>query len=303
MPRKSANRRSRSSGRDPSADRRKLWISIAFLGVAVVAAVAALILFRPSGGGTKPDAWARLGTEDVHSLVFPGPDASTVLFGHHDGILRSVDGGGRWAPLPVRQDAMAMSAAGDSSIVIAGHEVFQSSSDGGATWSSIDADLPSLDIHAFTRSPSDPSRMWAYLADGGVYESTNGGHQWTRVYDGGVASLVALEVGTGDVLLGLDLRGLVKSSDGGRSWAVVGIPPTAPVASLAATADGKVIVVGGPDGLYRADDGGSAWRRVLDGGPFLAAAVSPDGSTIAAVDSETDFYRSDDGGATWPGAR
>ncbi len=269
----------------------------------MVAAVAVALLLRPGAGAPTPDPWARLGTQDVHSLAFPGPDRLTVLFGHHGGILRSTDGGRLWQPLPVRQDAMGMAAATDGSVIIAGHLVFQGSQDGGTTWAPIEADLPSLDIHSFARSLSDPARMWAYLAEGGIYESADGGHSWTRVHEGSVTNLTATRDERGDTLLGIDLRGLVRSGDGGRTWTVVGTPPVAPVISLAATADGRVIVLGATDGLYRADDSGASWRQILQGGPFLAVAVWSDGSTIAAVDGDTDFYRSDDGGATWPGVR
>jgi photosystem II stability/assembly factor-like uncharacterized protein len=267
------------------------------------AGLVALNSFRPAPSGITPDPWARLGTQDVHALVFDDPDGSTVLFGHHGGILRSTDGGGHWAPLPVHQDAMAIAAAHDTSIIIAGHEVFQTSTDDGATWSPIDADLPSLDIHSFTRSRQDPSRMWANLAEGGLYESADGGHRWTKVNQGNITSLTATHADGMDVLLGVDVRGLVTSTDLGRTWSVVATPPTAPVISVATTGDGKIIVIGGPDGAYRSEDGGSTWRPVLSGGPFLAVATSGDGLTIAAVDGKTDFYRSDDGGATWPGPR
>ncbi len=78
------------------------------------------------GGPTEPAAWSRLGTQDVHSLAFVG-DPQHLLFGHHNGIAETRDGGKTWAPLPVSDDAMGMAAADDGSIVIAGHEVFTAS--------------------------------------------------------------------------------------------------------------------------------------------------------------------------------
>ena len=274
--------------------------AIALTGVTLVAA----ILLRPSGGVASGVPWVRLGTDDVHSLAFPGPSADTLLFGHHGGVLRSGDGGRSWAPLAFRQDAMGLAAAGDGSIIVAGHLVFQASRDGGATWAPIDADLPNLDIHGFARSLSDPSLMWAYLAEGGVYESTDYGAAWTRVYEGHVFNLTPTgEVGQ-DSLIGVEpFRGVIRSRDGGRTWEAVGEPPASPVTSVAATADGRVVVLGASGGLYRSDDGGATWRQILRSGIVLAAAIWGDGSTIAAVDDDTQFYRSDDGGATWPGPR
>ena len=51
--------------------------------------------------------------------------------------------------------AMSTSPAADGSMVIARHEVFVTSRDGGKTWAQVTTDLPSLDIHGFTRDPSD----------------------------------------------------------------------------------------------------------------------------------------------------
>ena len=300
-------KRSHRASRSPPSQR-SWWRSrpavLAVIGTAFGLALITYAVLSSIGprarDGETPIPLARLGTQDVHSLAFTHPDASTILFGHHGGVLRSTDGGRTWSSLPVRQDAMAMGAAADGSIIIAGHFVFQATQDRGATWAPIDTDLPSLDIHSFARSAGDPSRMWAYLAEGGIYESTDGGHEWTRVYDGHVVNLTAIRAGGADALLGNESpHGVIRSDDGGATWVAVGTPPVAPVTSLAATLDGRAIVAGGTDGLYRSDDAGSTWRQILRTKPVLAVALSRDASTIAAVDSDTFFYRSDDGGASW----
>ncbi len=176
----------------------------------------------------------------------PRAGLDRLLFGHHGGVLSSTDGGRRWTPLDFGEDAMGMAAAADGSIVVAGHGVFQASRDGGASWTPIDADLPSLDIHGFARSLTDPARMWAYLAEGGVYESTDFGATWTKVTDGHVIHLTAIRQGDADGLWGIDpYRGLVRSLDGGRTWEPAGKPPTSPVTSLAAAPDGRILVMGG----------------------------------------------------------
>lgn len=254
----------------------------------------------PAASG--PTAWNRLGTADAHSLAFAPGDPGHLLFGHHGGILESTDGGRTWEPLGARADAMSMDVGDGTVLYLAGHDVFQTSTDGGRTWSPVDADLPSLDIHGFARDPAVPQRMWAYLAQGGVYESIDGGSAWRMVYASHVPFLNAVDAADGTRLLGLDpTAGLVQSDDGGATWAVVSTPPSSPVVSLAAAPDGRIVVLGAGDGLYRSDDGGVTWRRILAVELPLAIAVSADGSTVAAVTRGTDFYRSDDGGVSWPG--
>ncbi len=289
------------TGRARPADahgRTRLLAGVAMVGALVVGAVA-FVIMRPGGSSTA--AWSRLGTEDVHSLAFVGDDPDRLLFGHHGGVLASGDGGRNWQPLATRSDAMSLGAAADGSIVIAGHDVFAESRDDGRTWQDIPAALPSLDIHGFARDPGDPTRMWAYLATGGLWESRDAGRAWERVQQENILFPVAVAAPSGTRLFGLTADGLASSDDGGRTWRNVATPELYPIASLAATSDGRVLVAGGPDGLARSDDGGASWSKLpFEGQPF-AIAVTAGGGTIALVDRLTEFYRSDDGGRTWPG--
>jgi photosystem II stability/assembly factor-like uncharacterized protein len=283
----------------PSTNRSPTWLLVGLL-TAAAAAAAAFFFLRPSDSGGQA-AWTRFGSQDVHSLAFADGDARHLLFGHHGGLRESRDGGRTWAELPVRDDAMSTSAAADGSIVIAGHEVFMASRDGGATWVSIKGDLPSLDIHGFTRDPADSSRMWAYLATGGLWESTDFGSHWTRVREDNVLFPVAVRAGSTTRLLGVDVNGLVASPDGGRSWQPLSKPPTYPLTALAASADGTVLYAGAPDGLFRSGDGGRSWVPTAYEGSAFAVATTADGRVVGVVSRETEFFRSDDGGATWPG--
>ena len=275
-----------------------------FAGAAIVVAVAlgllAILVLRPSATGA-PVAWAKFGSADVHSLAFVGDDPEHLLFGHHGGLEETKDGGRTWSQLPVRDDAMSMSPASDASIVIAGHDVFVASRDGGQTWTPIRGDLPSLDIHGFTRDPADPARMWAYLATGGLWESKDFGAHFVRVREDNVIYPTAVRAAGVTRIFGVDANGLSASDDGGRTWTALASPPTFPMTGFAASADGGVLYIGASDGLFRSGDGGRSWARTGYPGSAFAIAVSPDGRTVALVSRETEFFRSTDGGATWPG--
>lgn len=283
----------------PRTRRVPRWLPIVSLAVVISAAAAAWAVTRPGAG--EPAAWSRLGTQDVHSLAFIGNDSQHLLFGHHNGIAETRDGGRTWSNLPVGDDAMGMAAADDGSIVIAGHLVFTDSRDGGKTWARIAADLPNLDIHGFARDPADPTRMWAYLATGGLWASTDSGIHWTRVREDNVIFPVAFNDGSATRLLGVDLNGLVASSDGGSSWTTLGVPPGIPVMSLVATPDGRTVYIATGDGVFRSDDGGADWQETGFTGQAFALAATPDGQTVGLVDRATEFFRSSDRGSTWPG--
>ena len=261
-------------------------------------AVAALVVSRAPRDVVP---WARLGTEDVHSLTFVDSGTDRLLFGHHGGLLESADGGRTWDALPLGDDAMSTATGADGSIVIAGHDVFRASRDGGATWASIATDLPSLDIHGFARDPADPTRMWAYPVTGGLWESTDGGETFIQVRSDNVLHPTAISVGATTRLFGIDTTGLIESRDGGRTWSSLAMPRTFPMTSFAASADGRILYAGAQDGLYISEDGGRSWSVTAYAGSAFALTTSPDGRTVVVVDRATDVYRSDDSGATWPG--
>lgn len=281
----------------PKRDRRPLVL--AGMALAAMVAVIAFALVRP--GGSSMTAWSRLGTEDVHALAFVADDPQRLLFGHHGGILATVDGGKTWEPLATRSDAMSLGVVGTDSVVLAGHEVFAESRDGGQTWADIPADLPSLDIHGFVRDPGDPARMWVYLAIGGFWESLDSGRTWERIQEQNIVFPAAIASASGTRLVGVTATGIARSDDGGRTWEPIANPELYPVTGLAATTDGSVLIVSGPDAVARSVDGGASWSRLPFEGQPAVVAVADGGRSIALVTRSTEFFRSDDGGATWPG--
>lgn len=300
--RKSERQRYRLAKAQTAPRSRGVPLPLLLGGLAIVIVAIAVVTILASRSSGSPTPWARLGTSDVHSLAFVGNDPNHVLFGHHGGVLESRDGGRTWQPLPTRVDAMGMRPAADGSIVIAGHLVFTASHDNGATWEPIAAqDLPNLDIHGFARDPADPAHMWAALATGGLWESSDFGIHWTRLREDNVLLPIAMRLGDQTRLVAIGAAGLEASDDGGRSWAAAPTPPTYPMTALNATPDGKVMYAGSLDVLYRSDDAGRSWEPTAYTGSAFAIATTDDGETIAIVSQDTEFFRSADGGQTWPG--
>lgn len=288
------SKRGRSRPREP----RSLagWLPVI---VAVVAVAAGFVYLEGRSSAAQQQSWSRLGTSDVHALAFIDNDPQRLIFGHHGGLRTSSDGGRIWQALASGADAMALSVVGPDSIVIAGHGVLAASVDGGRTIAPVRNDLPSDDIHGFARDPAQPARMWAAIATGGVFETTDAGSTWVAVRDDAMFNLAAIRRDGGTQLLGVDASGLITSPDGGRSWSPLATPPTYPMTALAGSADGQVLYAGSTSSLYRSSDGGGSWTETMYRGSVLALAAV--GDSVALVSQDTEFFRSEDRGQTFAG--
>lgn len=135
---------------------------------------------------------------------------------------------------------------------------------------------------------NDPMTFYFGACAGGVWKTTDGGLYWRNVSDGflSTAAVGAIAVartdsnvvyaGMGETTIRLDVSygdGVYKTTDGGRSWANVGlqdtkhigrvlIHPTNPdIVYIAALGD-----IFGPSearGVYRTTDGGATWQKIL----------------------------------------
>jgi len=122
------------------------------------------------------------------------------------------------------------------------------------------------------------------------------------------AGAVALAFdGASQTLLKARADALYRSSDGGRHWAQLVLPPApegSRIASVAVAAGNKgVLYVAGPGlGVLRSEDSGGSWSARNGGLPGDVAALAthadqPD--TVYAYVVERGIFRSQDGGRRW----
>ena len=228
--------------------------------------------------------------------------------------------------------------------------------DAGVVWSPIFDGQPVGSIGALAVAPSDPRIIYAGTGEtdiredlssgNGVYKSSDGGSTWKHVglEDTRQISRIAIDpqnpnivyVGAlGHVYGPSEDRGVYKSVDGGAHWArVLGLGPEIGISDLAMCASTPQVLfagawhtrrppwsayapVDGPGGgLYRSQDAGKTWSRLVDTGEInglpegdwgrVGVDVAPDGKRVYALievkkpeTKKSGLYRSDDGGNTW----
>jgi photosystem II stability/assembly factor-like uncharacterized protein len=105
-------------------------------------------------------------------------------------------------------------------------------------------------------------------------------------------------------LFAATMAGVFHSADAGSSWTATRVHESLPFCEvIAASPDfrrDQTLFVGGRNGLYRSQDAGRTWRRMLVGDRVSSLALSRE---LLLVGTEQDgILRSEDGGATFVGA-
>ncbi len=134
----------------------------------------------------------------------------------------------------------------------------------------------------------DPYTFYFGATGGGVWKTTDGGSNWQVLSDkdfktGSIGAIAVSEsdpnvvyVGTGEAPIRGNVShgdGVYKSTDGGRTWKNVGLRDTRQIARVRVHPDNPDIVyvaaqghVWGPNaerGIFRSEDGGKTWKKIL----------------------------------------
>jgi photosystem II stability/assembly factor-like uncharacterized protein len=197
-------------------------------------------------------------------------------------------------------------------------------------------------VTTVTGVPSQPDTFYMGSTGGGVWKTTDAGHTWNNISDGyfAVASMGAIEVslsdpniifsGTGSSKIRSNVsigRGVYKSADAGKTWTFSGLRETGQIAAIRihptnpqiayVAALGNPFIGSTERGVYRTNDGGKTWKKLLyindvvgaadlelqPGNPNVVFASMWFGErkpwTILSGAHEGGIYKSTDGGDTW----
>jgi photosystem II stability/assembly factor-like uncharacterized protein len=135
--------------------------------------------------------------------------------------------------------------------------------------------------------PGEPGTYYFGAVAGGVWKTTDGGSNWTPLFDKEAISSIGaiavapsdhnvLYVGTGEAAVRGNISygaGIYKSVDAGKTWKNIGLKDTRHIGALIVhPKDADIVLVAalghafGPNqerGIFRTTDGGTTWTKVL----------------------------------------
>ncbi|MGH2383356.1 MAG: WD40/YVTN/BNR-like repeat-containing protein [Candidatus Limnocylindria bacterium] len=273
----------------------------------VIAAIVAIALFallnrgeqRPTEAVSLPVVGA-----DLHSLVVDPQDPSRLFIGSHSGVSVSPDGGKTWRVVQSLNGADAMGwAFTDDAILVGGHPGISVSTDAGKTFDSRNEGLPSTDVHALG---AGGETIYAGLAGIGTFASTDGGQSWearSEEVGGAFMGRILVDPADDQHLVAPDMEGgAVESSDGGRTWQVLGGVQGALWVTWDES-DTDHIIVATQGSAAETTDGGQTWEAfdAPDGASIVEFSPDDPETLYAAVleDPNARVFISRDGGGQW----
>ena len=267
--------------------------------------VAADGIYRTTDGG---QTFTRVHAGTAKAVAFL---SSTVAVGIADAaFVRSTDGGATWNP--------GSATAGRSQLAVVSADVILAwgrtgtfpnyddrlfrSGDGGQTWTDLGEVTPA---GAGEFDVLDAQTVVACDLAGGMFRSIDGAQTWTQTFvsPGPAPSFFnSAQLVFAGTQIGYSAYGpgfVIKTTDGGATWAQISSGSGRSLVDVDRFADGRLIAVG-ETGTVLSSTGTGPWTidaafTTLD----LVAVQVIGGQEVVTVDADGRVYRSADAGATW----
>jgi photosystem II stability/assembly factor-like uncharacterized protein len=255
-------------------------------------------LFKSTDGAASWKPLANAGV--VITLAIDPGNPSTLYAGTDKGVFKSADAGETWKDVtnnlspgsvnrlvidPKNPSTLyAVTTTVDANFVpgVPAIEAVSKTTDGGATWSTLNTGLPSnAYITVLAIDPNTPSTLYTFApisgppvagppGPGGLLKSVDGGQTWKTLsgIQTIIVSLLVIDPGNSSNIYAFTTSGLQKSTDGGETWNPFSsdLPPGTNITMLVIDRANPSSVYAttssfGPNGptfgIYQSVDGGS----------------------------------------------
>ena len=175
-------------------------------------------LYRSDNAG---QSFARMSHERFGAVAVDPRNPDVILLASFDtghGIFRTVDGGVTITPVGVPGNFSTLSIDPQwPQVIYAGNRgggVLRSL-DGGATWSSASAGLPSSEVLSVSADPRIVRRAYAWVKSAGLFVTSDSGETWTAADNGESARRTSIEFGRATMAVDPVKRGRVYLGNSG----------------------------------------------------------------------------------------
>jgi hypothetical protein len=280
-----------------------------------------------SGGAAWDVANNRLTADGVSALVVDPMVTSTIYAATNRGLFKSTDSGTSWLPSNEGLTALDLRALAidprNTSILYAVPSsdpgLFRST-DSGDSWRETSL---TTGVFCVAVDPVTSSIIYAGAngSEGaGVYKSIDGGNTWTLAnisagfnarsfvkllaIDPKNPSTIYAGVTQGQFEIELyNPDGIVKSTDGGRTWGTTGLKGiTLESMSIDPENPSTIYVAAGDDGVRKSTDGGDTWNQSNQGlgsGAAASLIVDPAVPSIVYAGTPSGVFKSTNNGVSW----
>jgi uncharacterized repeat protein (TIGR01451 family) len=283
----------------------------------------------------KGATWTNATTSGSSAIAIDPSNPAIIYAGSPNGsVYRTPDAGVTWTDVTGNNTAgqtntIAVDPGQSAHLLVGGLNGIDGTTTSGTQWSAQVAGLNSTSIQGLSADPA-ADRIYINASSGGVYYSAAGAASTMPVNNFGSGGLLQLSSALPTLnvtailaqpgLLSASLvNGLARSTDGGSTWSLVQLAPSASSQQVISfgswPANPQTIVAATATTMYRSTDAGSLWAADVTGLPAnaivssLVTAASDPSTAYAFVyavatpgpgpDTYYGIYKSTDAGLTW----
>jgi photosystem II stability/assembly factor-like uncharacterized protein len=184
------------------------------------------ILFSGDAGKTwKTHSAPMADAKTLRLMKVAGPKG--YLLAVADGLYQSLDAGKNWkniAKMPPASLGLATSQKSANDLLAATAKGLKASADGGKSWQPVTVGPAGKPASMVARDGRN--KAWTFIVSAGLFTQTKGG-KWVKrapagQFDGALIQLTGHKSATGQLVALTQYMKLLKSRDGGRTWAPFG---------------------------------------------------------------------------------